>query len=233
MVNIGLSATVAQDGIVSINEKYLMAVTDSGGIPSILYPSTDESTLKQIANTFDGLIFCGGGDIAPKYYGEADEGEIKNICTIRDEFEMRLFNVFFETRKPILGICRGMQIINVFLGGNLHRHVDGHIQSEPRNTRTHSVKILDGTLLEKILGNGEITVNSFHHQAVKRLAAELEADAISHDGYIEAFHCKNHPFLLGVQWHPESCYCNDGVSKRIFDSFVENVRASVNSGKVI
>lgn len=127
-----------------------------------------------------------------------------------------------------------MQIINVFLGGNLHRHVDGHIQSEPRNTRTHSVKILDGTLLEKILGNGEITVNSFHHQAVKRLASGLEPDAISHDGYIEAFHCKNHPFLLGVQWHPEACYCcNDGVSKRIFDSFVENVRASVNSGKVI
>ncbi len=222
MVNIALSATVSEDGIVSVNKKYLSAVLCAGGVPSVLYPSVDTRYIEYAAMIYDGFVFCGGGDIDPKYYGEKASSKTKNICSLRDRFEYELFKKVLLKRKPILGICRGMQIMNVFLGGSLYQNIEGHMQTEPRDVRTHSVKVLKGGLLGEITGNGEMNVNSFHHQAIALLSARLCADAVSDDGYIEAFHFKDHPFLLGVQWHPEAYHMEDEAASLIFKAFVLN-----------
>ncbi len=218
-INIALSVSQESNGTLSVNENYIRAIEESGGLPSILRPCMDNDYFKHIIKRYDGFLFCGGGDIDPKYYGEEKNEFIKNVCSLRDRFEEKLFMHALSAKKPILGICRGSQVINVFLGGSLHRHIDGHVQQEKRNTATHSVIIKQNTLLGNIIGIGEIKVNSFHHQAIKRLATGAEINALSHDGYIEAFHYRDHPFLLCVQWHPEACF-EDHKSKLIFRSFI-------------
>ncbi len=219
--NIALSATISMDPIISINEHYLNAIWNEGAVPSVLYPSFDDTYIKDICDRFDGFIFSGGEDIDPSYYGEEKSKYIKNICTKRDKFEEKLFKSVFKTGKPILGICRGMQIINVFLGGSLHQHIEGHVQNAERDIRTHNVDIVKGSLLWSVLCRREVAVNSFHHQAVKRLAPELCIDALSaQDRYVESFHHEKHPFLLCVQWHPESYYGIDVTSNKIFNCFI-------------
>ena len=180
---------------------------------------------------FDGFVFCGGGDIDPRYYGEGDKLHLKNICSIRDGFEAMLFNAAFKTGKSILGICRGMQVINVFMGGNLYQHIDGHMQSDARNIPTHDITLLNGGVLRSIIMKDKIMVNSFHHQAVKHLAPDLAVDAISPDGHIEAFHANWHKFLLGVQWHPEACFKLDDSSERIFRAFIEACKSGDEGAK--
>ncbi len=244
-MNIALSATVGDGGVISVRDSYLNAIWHSGGIPTLLSPSTESEYIQEVAGCFDGFVFCGGEDIDPKYYGEGATLQIKNICSVRDEFEERLFRAAYASGKPILGICRGMQVVNVFLGGSLTQHIGGHIQSESREVRTHSVRVVGGSLLAEILDcgdgarwgkstrgaeiarcgemmrGGEILVNSFHHQVVNRLAAGLTIDAISGDGYIEACHSDGHKFLLCLQWHPECYYSLDSSSRLIFDAFIQ------------
>ncbi len=205
-----------------ISEDYLRSIWLSGGSASALYCDACEDYINEACRHFDGFVFCGGGDIDPKYYGEKKAYEIENICSLRDAFEQQLFYTAYKSKKPILGICRGMQVINVFLGGSLHQSICNHSQTEPRRISTHSVSIRVGTPLHSIIGSGEAAVNSFHHQAVKVLAPALETDAVSDsDSLIEAFHDKGHKFCLGVQWHPESMYLNDMYARSIFDSFVK------------
>ncbi len=218
-VNIALSASIS-DGTVSVRDSYLNSIWQAGGIPTLLPPLVDEEFVSRVAGTFDSFVFCGGGDLDPKYYCEENIAS-KNICSIRDEFERMLFEAVYKTGKPILGICRGMQVINVFLGGSLHQHIDGHVQNEPRHARTHNVSLIKGSPLSEILGEESIDVNSFHHQVVKVLADGLAVDAMDKDGYIEAFHVEGHRFLLCVQWHPEAYYDHCETSRKIFKAFVE------------
>ncbi len=218
---IALSGSVDDKGVVSINKNYLSAIWDAGGIPVLLTPRCNEEYMRKISENFDGFVFCGGEDIDPKYYGEERSNKTRNICSLRDEFEEKLFWAVYTRSKPILGICRGMQVINVFLGGTLHQHVDEHIQTEARNVLTHTVSVKKGSLLETITGKGELYINSFHHQAIKSLSAELMVDAVStNDGFIEAFHHKEQKFLLGIQWHPESYYVQNDSARRIFGAFI-------------
>lgn len=221
-VIVALSATVSEEGFVKVSEAYLDAVRESGGIPSVLSPRLDDGYVNNICATSDGFLFCGGEDIDPKYYGEEKSTLVKNICSKRDRFEEKLFAAAYKTGKPILAICRGMQVINVFMGGSLHQHIDGHVQAEARCVPTHAVTLDADGLLKKILGQEIITVNSFHHQAIKKLAPALFCDAISAvDGYIEAFHHTSHHFLLGVQWHPENYCAKCETSTKIFEAFIE------------
>lgn len=222
---IALSATVNDEGYVKVNEAYLNAIRNSGGIPSVISPCLDDEYIRNICETSDGFLFCGGEDIDPKYYGEEKSKDLENICSKRDEFEVRLFAAAYKTGKPILGICRGMQGINVFLGGSLHQHVDGHKQTESREEKTHTVDLTNEGILNRILGEETIAVNSFHHQIVKRLADGLIVDAISKEGYIEAFHHQTHHFLLGVQWHPECYYSSSETSSEIFKEFIRACEA--------
>ncbi len=219
-INIGLSVPIDQDGAVSAREGYIKSVWNENAIPSLLIPDSSNEYIRDVTDTFDGFIFCGGGDIDPRYYREEKSTDIKNVCFKRDEFEAALFSSVYAQGKPILGICRGMQIINVFLGGSLFQHIEGHLQASERQEKSHAVNISDGTLLKKIICSDMISVNSFHHQAVKKLADRLTVDAVSHDGRIEAYHEEGHNFLLCVQWHPEAYYDLDESSNRIFRAFI-------------
>ena len=219
MICIAITPNI-NDGMVAIRDTYLDSVYKAGAMPILLQPRADKEFIKSICACADGFIFSGGEDIDPAYYGEENTAS-KNICSIRDEFEKMLFDAAIKTGKPILGICRGMQAINVFLGGSLHQHIDGHVQEEHRSVRTHEVSLTEDSMLAKILDTEVIDVNSFHHQAVKVLADGLAIDAVSRDGYIEACHATEHPFLLCVQWHPESYYNESDTSRKIFKKFIE------------
>ena len=221
-LNIALSGSIPESDIVSINNKYLAAVWEVGAVPTLLMPKAEDEYISRVCEQFDGFIFCGGDDLDPKYYGEQKSEKIGNICSARDEFEEKLFRAVYATGKPILGICRGMQVINAFLGGSLHQHMDGHIQSEDKSVTTHPVLVEKDSMLEKITGANEFPVNSFHHQAINSLAPGLVVDAYSkNDGYVEACHSEEHKFLFGVQWHPESYFESSDISKKIFQAFID------------
>ncbi len=217
---IALLTSIDDKNLVSINRDYLNAVYDSGGIGVVVPHTENDARLDEYVETFDGFLFCGGADIDPKYYGEEKRPETKNICSLRDEFEYRLFRKLYPTGKPIFAICRGEQVINVFLGGSLTQHIEGHQQNTARRVTEQRVTVERESMLYEITGREVIYTNSFHHQCVNKLGRGLICDAKSDDGYIEALHSTEHPFCLGVQWHPENFYDFDPSSSKLFDAFV-------------
>ena len=211
------------DGKLKLNQVYLDAVWQAGGLGVVLSYTTDQEKLAEYAEIFDGFLFSGGVDVNPIYYGEEKRFDSVEIDLARDSFENALFQVVYETKKPILGICRGLQSINVWLGGTLHQHIEGHKQSEPGVVRTHDVNVVEGTLFHSLCQKDTVKVNTFHHQAIKTLADSLTADAVSFDGYVEVIHQEGHPFLLAVQFHPEYYHKSedDDHSSLLFKAFVE------------
>ncbi len=220
-LHIALSATISDSNTLSVNRNYLSAIWDNGAIPTLICPDTSKQYIDSVCNTFDGFVFCGGGDIDPKYYKEERGPKTKSICAERDLFEYKLFHAAYRSGKPILGICRGMQIINVFLGGTLLQDVAGHMQQEKKHIVTHEIILTNESIIKSNKDSATILVNSFHHQAINSLSVELIADAYSKsDGYIEAFHGRGKNFLYGVQWHPESIYKISSISNDIFKAFI-------------
>ncbi len=209
-------------GKMVMNKLYLDAVWYAGGLPVVLSYETDCAKLSEYAEVFDGFLFSGGVDVDPVKYGEEKQFDSVEIDSVRDEFEEALFRAVYPTGKPILGICRGIQSINVWLGGTLHQHIDGHRQDVPPEERTHPIEICEGSMLHRICGKTSVTVNTFHHQVVKTPAPSLTVDAVNPDGYIEVVHEEGHRFLLGVQFHPEFYYRkeDDDHSLAIFTAFV-------------
>ena len=215
-----------EGNLTSLNKEYLEAIWKSGGMAVVLPHTDDDVQIQEYARTFDGFMFCGGGDIHPKYYNEELHPKTSNIGSERDAFEFKMFHAAYPTGKAILGICRGEQLINVLLGGALYQHIEGHSENRGlgREKQTQTVLLNDGGLLFSLIGKEKILTNTFHHQCVKRLADGLFCDAVSDDGYIEAFHLPNHRFCLGVQWHPELYYDRDESSAEIFKAFVDACR---------
>ena len=213
-----------------LNQTYLDAVWTAGGLPVVMSYTTDAEKLAEYAAIFDGFLFAGGVDIDPVKYGEEKAFDSVEVDHLRDAFEEGLFRAVYPTKKPILGICRGLQSVNVWLGGTLHQHMEGHRQEAPGEERTHPVYVREGSMLRGLCP-AEVMVNSFHHQAVKTLAPTLAVDAMSADGYIEAAHGEGHPFLLAVQFHPEY-YCKkegDDHSLAIFTAFVDACRPAAKA----
>ena len=211
-----------EDKRMMLNKVYLDAVWAAGGHPVVLAYTTDPERLAEYAAIHDGFLFSGGVDLDPTLYGEEKAFDSVEIDHERDAFEEGLFKAVYPTKKPILGICRGLQSINVWLGGTLHQHMEGHRQDVPGEERTHPIHIQEGSMLHAFCGKDEVMVNSFHHQAIKVLAPGLVADAFSTDGYVEAMHEEGDRFLFTVQFHPEF-YCkkeNDDHSLAIFSAFV-------------
>jgi putative glutamine amidotransferase len=205
-------------GKLSGEEHYIMAIEKAGG-EAVLLPPDSEEELEGI----NGLLLAGGGDVDPSFYNERDEGS-DNIDRERDEWEIELIEKFGEEGKPILGICRGIQVLNVALGGSLYQDIKGHSCGKEL---CHLITIKEGSLLYEILGGVEqIEVNSSHHQAIKDLASSLEATAWSEDRYIEAVEGKGEEFLLGVQFHPERLIENE-VFLNMFKSFVNACRKEI------
>ena len=218
------------DNRTMVSLDYSNSVINSGGIPVIL-PITDNfEVIKEQVKYFDGLILSGGGDPDPNLYGEDCLQEIGDITPERDTFELAILEEFLRTKKPILGICRGLQLMNVFYGGTLYqdiKYVDTNIQHKQKwlaDLPTHDINILENNILFEIFGKKART-NSFHHQMIKDLGRELTSIATANDDVVEAIQNKNYPFFYGVQWHPEMMASRGNLGmKKIFDKFIESCK---------
>lgn len=184
--------------------------------------------IESYAESFDGFIFAGGVDVHPSFYGEDIASDKIELDIKRDLFEAELLRAVMKKGKPVLGICRGIQLINVVLGGSLYQHIDGHMQSAPRSAHEFEVDVKEGSLLAKITGQSIMCVNSFHHQAVNDIAPNLSVCATSIDGIVEGLYLDGYNFLLAVQWHPELFFMSDSGAFAIFNSFVSASSGAFN-----
>ena len=231
---IGITTDLETNDRRVLNNTYVNAVIRAGGLPIIL-PVGIEKDAKRYATMLDGLLLTGGEDIDPMIFGEEPHMGLGRVDPTRDTAELSLMKEFLALNKPILGICRGMQIINVALDGNIYQDIYGqktgillqHKQKAPTSHQSHLVQVEKGSLLESIAKIPEIKVNSFHHQAVKKVPKPLQVSGVASDGIIEAIESPAHAFVLGVQWHPEALAQNrDAVSLRMFDAFIEKCKGS-------
>jgi putative glutamine amidotransferase len=204
-----------------IDEKYLKlkhgyceAIAACDGVP-VLIPVMDNPGM--YAGMINGLLIPGGDDVDPFYYNEGASQQTKAVPRKRSDFEIALLNEIIHLRKPVLGICYGMQLINVACGGTLYQDIgtDGRVEINHKNDY-HIVEVAENRFLKK----GSFSVNSTHHQAVKKLGIGLSAFAYSPDHLIEAFYKEDYNFLIGVQWHPERLKENE-FSLSLFRSFIK------------
>ena len=234
---IGITTDLETNDRRVLNNTYVNAVIRAGGLPIIL-PVGIEKDAKRFAGMLDGLLLTGGEDIDPMIFEEEPHANLGKVDPMRDTVELNLTKEFLALNKPILGLCRGLQMINVALGGNMYQDIYGqktqktgillqHAQKAPTSHPSHFVQVEKGSLLESIAKMSEIKVNSFHHQAVKKVPKPLQVSGVASDGIIEAIESTAHAFVLGVQWHPEALAQNkDAVSLRLFDAFVEKCKES-------
>jgi putative glutamine amidotransferase len=212
----------------ALRENYCTAVSAHGAlaIPLPHEPAQAEAYLDLI----DGLILTGGAfDVPPEMYGAASVHEKVTTKNKRTQFEFAVTRGALARKKPVLGICGGEQLLNVALGGTLIQHIPdavqdalAHEQPNPRTEPGHYIKITEGTLLHRIIGQSEIPVNSAHHQAVEKIATGAVVNAAAPDGVVEGIEYPTHPFCLGVQWHPE--YHVSPADRKIFEAFVSACR---------
>lgn len=199
-----------------------------GAIPFILPLGCSEEEINLLLQDFDGLVLCGGDDIDPALYNESPHPETGEAYEPRDSQEILLAKRALALGLPIFGVCRGLQIINTVFGGSLYQDLPSQFNSEinhhmdkPYDREAHRVSLSEGGLMQELLGQDEIGVNSCHHQGIKVLAAGLKCEAAAPDGLCEAVSAPDHPYLLAVQWHPEFSYLKDQVSEILLQSFVE------------
>ncbi len=212
---------------------YLDAVAHGGGIPLVLPLKASREDLAAIVEKMDGIILIGGPDIHPFRFHEETHAACGEASLIRDELELTLLSVAMEQKKPILGVCRGVQLINVGLGGTLYQDLKSqwkeefpiaHDQPFEGTVTSHTVEVLPDTLLSNIIKKQKIEVNSFHHQAIKDLAPGLKVCGYAPNHLIEAVELPDYPFLLGVQWHPEYLFPVNEDASKIFTAFVDVCR---------
>ena len=183
---------------------------------------SDPEQAVQDALTCDGLLLPGGGDMDPKFYGQARIPACGEPNLLRDAAEPLLLRAFLAADKPVLGICRGIQVMNAVLGGDLYQDIKPfeHLPHNGHWAKVHTVTVRRGTLLSRILGQDTVLVNSQHHQAVDRVAPGFTLAALSEDGIVEAIEKPDARFCLGVQWHPEWLSDADPAMQGLFDAFV-------------
>ena len=182
----------------------------------------DPEQAVQDALTCDGLLLPGGGDMDPKFYGQVRIPACGEPNLLRDAAEPLLLRAFLAADKPVLGICRGIQVMNAVLGGDLYQDIKPfeHLPHNGHWAKVHTVTVRRGTLLSRILGQDTVLVNSQHHQAVDRVAPGFTLAALSEDGIVEAIEKPDAGFCLGVQWHPEWLSDADPAMQSLFDAFV-------------
>lgn len=210
------------------------AIERSGGLP-VLIPSTlDTETLRAIFDRLDGLLIPGGGDINPDRYHAPKGEKLLDVDDLRDKMELAMARWAVAEDRPVMGICRGIQVMNVALGGTLVQDIptqlqtplrhDIHSHEEPRSTILHEVSLTEGSRLASILGEKQIAVNSLHHQALADLAPQLRVAALAPDGIVEGVEVPDRTFAVAVQWHPEDLIDHDQRMQRLFDALVQSAR---------
>lgn len=214
--------------VVSVNQSYVLSVLGSGGLPLILPPADSDEMIVEMVEKVDGLLVTGGNDLRPQLYGEEPVWNQGPFSPERDHLDLVSIRAAYERKKPILGICRGIQAINVCFGGTLCQDLRQektctvkHYQESESSCWSHTVEISKDSILSPILGRS-IRTNSFHHQAVKKAADGFLVGAASKDGVAEAIENMRDSFILGIQWHPElMASAGDPEMQKIFDLFIE------------
>jgi putative glutamine amidotransferase len=215
---------------VGMSQSYIRALLEAGAAPLLIPNIADKAVLRAVYQRLDGLLLPGGGDIDPAHYGEARHVNCNEPSAERDDTELALARWAMEGGMPVLAICRGIQVLNVALGGSLIQDIQSQIAgaqrhdwypNHPRDRLSHSVAVRPDTRLARIAGTRSLEVNSLHHQSVKDLAPGLVETGRSTDGIIEAVEAPDHAFAVGVQWHPEELVGGDARARRLFAAFVE------------
>jgi gamma-glutamyl-gamma-aminobutyrate hydrolase PuuD len=213
----------------SRREPYLAALRQAGLEPVAVSPEDGLQSLEGMA----GLLLSGGTDVDPRRYGQRRREETQKPDPKRDAMEQQLLKQALREDIPVLAICRGMQLFNVTMGGTLEQHLDpasGHrVVPEDPAKPAHTVEVKPGTRLAGIVGDGEVQVNSRHHQALGKLGNGLAVSARASDGVVEAFEKPDQRFAVAVQWHPEDCVNADESQRKIFQAFAEAVQAPARS----
>ncbi|MDO4540458.1 MAG: gamma-glutamyl-gamma-aminobutyrate hydrolase family protein [Syntrophomonadaceae bacterium] len=221
-VTIGITTNYRPDSWeYCLGDAYVRAVVRAGGTPLLLPALSDENLIAEAAACCDGFIFTGGGDFDPCYWGEAPSPLLRAVIPQRDYFELALLRYLADDSRPQLGICRGCQALCVAFGGSVLQHIDGaiaHEQKAPRDYPWHAVRIPHDSRLFLLVGEDTLRVNSLHHQAVGIMPRGWCCAAMADDGVVEAVEQMDHPFRIGVQWHPESL--NDEASAKLFSGLI-------------
>lgn len=218
---IGLTTDI-KDGNFVIEEKYAHAVAGAGGIPFLIPSITgNDRLIEDTAATIDGLLLPGSRDMDPRFYNEEPHPKLRPMSLERTETEFAVLKQVTERRIPVLGICGGMQLINVFSGGSLYQDIYAYIPDAMPHEKgaVHEILVETDSLLFKIAGTDRFSSKSYHHQSVRETGRGLRVSARSPDGIVECIESLEHPFVLGIQWHPE--LEENGISERIFNSFIE------------
>lgn len=213
------------------SEKYVQCVERAGGIPIVLTHISEILDIKEQIEVCDGILLCGGTDIHPFYYGEEPHEKLGFVNSKEDEYQIKVARMTLNAHKPILGVCRGHQLLNVVCGGTLYQDMSQidedtikHDQISKRYEPYHSVSISKNSILEEVLGASTL-VNSIHHQCIKELGKGLKVTARAKDGVIEAIEMGGRDFVVGVQWHPEDMAMNsDENMLKIFKKFINKCK---------
>ena len=235
---IGITANIT-DGNVSLLSGYFKSIYEAGGIPIVIPPSDDLTILSNLLDSLDGILLSGGADINPLFLGEDPVRELHNINPYRDRQELMIVKMAADRQIPILGICRGIQVMTAALGGTLYQDIysqaEGklikHSQDLDRAYASHIVNIEEDSTLAGIMGKTVLPVNSFHHQAVKEPAPGFKVCARSNDGIIEAIESTEYKSMLGVQWHPECFILNGDTSMMPIFEWLINESSSFKEAK--
>jgi putative glutamine amidotransferase len=213
-----------------LRRDYYEAITMAGGVPILLPNAENVADVEPLFELLDGLMITGGGDMHPSYFGQEPHPKLGETTAARDNLELAVFRYLYKRGKPILGICRGHQVINVALGGTLHQDLSclhhatlQHTDSDQSGMVFHDVTLTPNSLLSRIAGATSIETNSSHHQVVDKLGQELTAVGFAPDGILEAYEHPEYSFLVGVQWHPERITDREH-SSMLFKYFVEKAR---------
>jgi len=214
------------------NSSYVRAIINAGGVPFLIPLEARDDVLRILFEQANGILLTGGGDIAPHFFGETPHPSLDDVQSARDELEFALVRWALEEGKPLFGICRGIQVMNVAAGGSLYqdiasqcpranRHDFFYSSNYPRDFLAHQVAVEPDSRLGATSGNDPLPVNSLHHQAIKQVPSLFRIVAHSPDGIIEGIEVPHHPFAVGVQWHPEELVARQEAAQRLFLAFVE------------
>jgi len=241
-LRVALTTTSVTDGgayqrpAVTVYESYIRALETVGLAPVLITPAHSLQAVRSLMNACAGLVLSGGEDVDPVRYGMDPSPALGTVNRRRDEVEFTALEYALQQQMPVLGICRGAQVINVVLGGTLFQDLATerpgpvlHQQSEPWGQRTHCASVVAGSRLHEIVRSDELLINSYHHQAIRDVAPGLSVVARADDGMVEAVEGRDHPLLVGVQWHPEryeASTADEDPDRLLFQAFADVLHGS-------